>query len=342
MAEEDIADQQDLYEHYRYIVDPGQSLLRIDKYLNSRIENVSRTRIQDAANAGNILVNNKTVKPNYRVKPGDVVQIVLPDPPREIELIPEDIKINIVYEDDDVIVVNKEPGMVVHPAYGNYTGTLVNALMWHFRDLPLFQTGESRPGLVHRIDKNTSGILVVAKNELALNRLSKQFYDRTTDRKYIAIVWGVPDPAEGTITGHVGRNLKDRKIMQVFPDGSQGKNAVTHYRVIEDFGYVSVVECKLETGRTHQIRVHFSFIKHPLFNDDEYGGDQILKGTTFAKYQQFVRNCFKILPRQALHAKSLAFDHPVTGKRLSFDSEIPDDMRQAIEKWRLYTSSREL
>ncbi len=342
MLEEDKADQQDLYEHYRYIVDPGQSLLRIDKYLNSRIENVSRTRIQDAANAGNILVNNKTVKPNYRVKPGDVVQIVLPDPPREIELIPEDIKINIVYEDDDVIVVNKEPGMVVHPAYGNYTGTLVNALMWHFRDLPLFQTGESRPGLVHRIDKNTSGILVVAKNELALNRLSKQFYDRTTDRKYIAIVWGVPDPPEGTITGHVGRNLKDRKIMQVFPDGSQGKNAVTHYRVIEDFGYVSVVECKLETGRTHQIRVHFSFIKHPLFNDDEYGGDQILKGTTFAKYQQFVRNCFKILPRQALHAKSLAFDHPVTGKRLSFDSEIPDDMKQVIEKWRLYTSSREL
>ena len=342
MAEEDIADQQDLYEHYRYIVDPGQSLLRIDKYLNSRIENVSRTRIQDAANAGNILVNNKTVKPNYRVKPGDVVQIVLPDPPREIELIPEDIKINIVYEDDDVIVVNKEPGMVVHPAYGNYTGTLVNALMWHFRDLPLFQTGESRPGLVHRIDKNTSGILVVAKNELALNRLSKQFYDRTTDRKYIAIVWGVPDPAEGTITGHVGRNLKDRKIMQVFPDGSQGKNAVTHYRVIEDFGYVSVVECKLETGRTHQIRVHFSFIKHPLFNDDEYGGDQILKGTTFAKYQQFVRNCFKILPRQALHAKSLAFDHPVTGKRLSFDSEIPDDIKQAIEKWRAYTSLREI
>jgi 23S rRNA pseudouridine1911/1915/1917 synthase len=341
MAEEEISDQQDLYEHYRYVVDPGQSLLRIDKYLSSRIENVSRTRIQDAANAGNILVNNKTVRPNYRVKPGDVVQIVLPDPPREIELIPEDIKINIVYEDDDVIVVNKEPGMVVHPAYGNYTGTLVNALMWHFRDLPLFQTGELRPGLVHRIDKNTSGILVVAKNELALNILSKQFYDRTTDRKYIALVWGVPDPAEGTITGHVGRNLKDRKIMQVFPDGSQGRNAVTHYRVIEDFGYVSVVECKLETGRTHQIRVHFSFIKHPLFNDEEYGGDKILKGTTFAKYQQFVRNCFKILPRQALHAKSLAFDHPVTGKRLSFDSELPDDMKQAIEKWRAYTSSRE-
>ena len=341
MAEEEISDQQDLYEHYRYVVDPGQSLLRIDKYLSSRIENVSRTRIQDAANAGNILVNNKTVRPNYRVKPGDVVQIVPPDPPREIELIPEDIKINIVYEDDDVIVVNKEPGMVVHPAYGNYTGTLVNALMWHFRDLPLFQTGELRPGLVHRIDKNTSGILVVAKNELALNRLSKQFYDRTTDRKYIALVWGVPDPAEGTITGHVGRNLKDRKIMQVFPDGSQGRNAVTHYRVIEDFGYVSVVECKLETGRTHQIRVHFSFIKHPLFNDEEYGGDKILKGTTFAKYQQFVRNCFKILPRQALHAKSLAFDHPVTGKRLSFDSELPDDMKQAIEKWRAYTSSRE-
>jgi 23S rRNA pseudouridine1911/1915/1917 synthase len=340
MAEEDITDQQELFEHYRFRADSGQSLLRIDKFLFARIENTSRTRIQDAAYAGNILVNNKPVKPNYKVKPGDTVQIVLPTPPREIDLIPENIPLEIVYEDEDVVVVNKEPGMVVHPAYGNYTGTLVNALMWHFRDLPLFQTGELRPGLVHRIDKNTSGILVIAKNELSLNRLSKQFYDRTTDRKYIALIWGIPEPAEGTITGHVGRNIRDRKVMQVFPDGSNGKSAITHYKVLEDFGYVSLVECKLETGRTHQIRVHFSYIKHPLFNDDEYGGDHILKGTTFSKYQQFVKNCFRILPRQALHAKSLSFDHPVSGKRLLFDSELPDDMKQVIEKWRNYTSER--
>ena len=341
MTGEELSDQQELFEHHRFKVDPGQSAIRIDKYIFSRMENTSRTRIQNAADAGNILVNNKPVKPNYKVRPGDTIQIVLPDPPREIELIPENIPINIIYEDDDVVVVNKEAGMVVHPAYGNYRGTLVNALMWHFKDLPLFSTGELRPGLVHRIDKNTSGILVIAKNELALNRLSKQFYDRTTDRKYIAIVWGVPDPREGTITGHVGRNVKDRKIMQVFPHGSQGKHAISHYRVIEDLGYISIVECKLETGRTHQIRVHFSHIRHPLFNDDEYGGDQILKGTSFTKYQQFVRNCFKILPRQALHAKSLAFDHPVSGKRLFFDSELPADMQNIIDKWREYISSRQ-
>jgi 23S rRNA pseudouridine1911/1915/1917 synthase len=341
MAEEELVEQQEFFEHHRYKVDPGQSLLRIDKFLSLRLENASRTRIHDAAVAGNILVNNNPVKPNYKVKPNDIVQVVLPNPPREIELIPENIPINIVYEDDDVVVVNKEAGMVVHPAYGNYTGTLVNALMWHFRDLPLFSTGESRPGLVHRIDKDTSGILVIAKNELALNRLSKQFYDRTTDRKYIALVWGQPNPPEGTITGNVGRNIRNRKVMQVFPDGSQGKPAITHYRVIESFSYISMVECKLETGRTHQIRVHFSHIKHPLFNDDEYGGDQILKGTTFSKYQQFIKNCFKILPRQALHAKSLSFDHPVTGIRLSFDSEIPDDMKQVIDKWRRYIAGRE-
>jgi 23S rRNA pseudouridine1911/1915/1917 synthase len=341
MAEEDLVDQQELFEHYRFKADPGQSLLRIDKFLSDRIENSSRTRIQNAANAGNILVNNNPVKPNYKIKPGDIVQVVLPTPPREIELIPEDIPLNIIYEDDDVLVVNKEPGMVVHPAYGNYTGTLVNALMWHFKELPLFNTGESRPGLVHRIDKNTSGILVIAKNEFALNRLSKQFFDRTTDRKYNALVWGIPDPPEGTITGNVGRNIKDRKIMQVFGDDSEGKTAITHYKVLENLGYISLIECKLETGRTHQIRVHFSHIKHPLFNDEEYGGNQIIKGTTFTKYQQFIRNCFKILPRQALHAKSLAFDHPVTGKRLSFDSDMPDDMQQVIEKWRKYISGRE-
>ena len=341
MTGEELTDQQELFEHFRFKSEPGQSLIRIDKFLSSRLENTSRTRIQNAANAGNILVNDKPVKPNYRVKPNDIVQVVLPNPPREIELIPENIPINIIHEDDDVIVVNKNAGMVVHPAYGNYTGTLVNALMWHFRDLPMFQSGELRPGLVHRIDKNTSGILVIANNELALNRLSRQFYDRTTGRRYIALVWGTPDPPEGTISGNVGRNIRDRKIMQVFPDGSQGKPAITHYSVIEDYGYVSLVECRLETGRTHQIRVHFSHIKHPLFNDEEYGGEKILRGTTFARYQQFVRNCFTILPRQALHAKSLSFDHPVTGKRLSFDSELPDDMQKVIEKWRNYISSRD-
>ena len=343
MAEEELIDQveQEFFEHYRFKADPGQSLLRIDKFLSDRLENSSRTRIQNAANAGNILVNNNPVKPNYKIKPGDIVQVVLPTPPREIELIPQDIPLNIVYEDDDVLVVNKEPGMVVHPAYGNYTGTLVNALMWHFKDLPLFSTGETRPGLVHRLDKNTSGILVIAKNEFALNRLSKQFYDRTTDRRYNALVWGVPDPAAGTITGNVGRSIKDRKVMQVFKDESDGKPAVTHYKVLENLGYISLVECKLETGRTHQIRVHFSHIKHPVFNDEEYGGNQIIKGTTFTKYQQFIKNCFKILPRQALHAKSLSFDHPVTGKRLHFDSNLPEDMVQVIEKWRKYTSGRE-
>jgi 23S rRNA pseudouridine1911/1915/1917 synthase len=340
MAEEE-PEQQEMFEHYRFSADPGQSLLRIDKFITDRLENTSRTRIQNAANAGCILVNNIPVKPNYRIKPGDLVQIVLPAPPREVELIPENIPVKIEYEDDDLVVVNKEPGMVVHPGYGNYTGTLVNALMWHFRDLPLFSSGEQRPGLVHRIDKNTSGILVVAKNELALMKLSKQFYDRTSDRKYTAIVWGTPDPPEGTVTGNVGRNIKDRKVMQVFPDGDDGKPAVTHYRVIEDFGYISVIECKLETGRTHQIRVHMSHIKHPLFNDEEYGGDRILKGTTFAKYQQFIRNCFRILPRQALHARSLAFDHPTTGKRMQFDSELPADMQEVIERMRRYVSGRE-
>ena len=341
MSKEEIQDQQELFEHHRFKADPGQSLLRIDKFITARLENTSRTRIQNAANAGNVLVNNIPVKPNYKVKPGDIIQVVLPTPPREIDLIPENIPSKIVYEDDDVIVVNKEPGMVVHPAYGNYTGTLVNALMWHFKDLPLFQTGELRPGLVHRIDKNTSGILVIAKNEFAHNRLARQFFDRTTERKYVALIWGTPDPPEGTITGNIGRNPKDRKIMYVFKDDTQGKHAVTHYKVIENLGYISMVECKLETGRTHQIRVHFSYIKHPIFNDDEYGGDKILKGTTFTKYQQFVRNCFAILPRQALHAKSLSFDHPVTRERLSFDSDLPDDMRKVADKWRNYISGRD-
>ncbi len=331
----------ELYEHYRYVVDPGQSMLRIDKYLSARIENASRTRIQAAAQAGNILVNESTVKPNYRVKPLDIIQILLPNPPREIELIPQDLPVSVVYEDDDLIVVDKAAGMVVHPAYGNYSGTLMNALMFHFRDLPLFNTGELRPGLVHRIDKNTSGLLVVAKNEYAHNRLARQFFKRTTGRLYTALVWGTPEPAEGTITGNVGRNIRDRKIMQVFHDGSQGKHAVTHYRIIEPLGYVSLVECRLETGRTHQIRVHMAWKGHPLFNDEEYGGHRILKGTTFTKYQQFVRNCFEMLPRQALHARTLSFDHPVTGKRLYFEAPIPPDMVAVIEKGRNYVSGRD-
>jgi 23S rRNA pseudouridine1911/1915/1917 synthase len=330
----------ELYEHYRYVVDPGQSMLRIDKYLSARIENASRTRIQAAAQAGNILVNESAVKPNSRVKPLDIIQILLPNPPREIELIPQDLPVSVVYEDDDLIVVDKAAGMVVHPAYGNYSGTLMNALMFHFRDLPLFNTGELRPGLVHRIDKNTSGLLVVAKNEYAHNRLARQFFKRTTGRLYTALVWGTPEPAEGTITGNVGRNIRDRKIMQVFHDGSQGKHAVTHYRIIEPLGYVSLVECRLETGRTHQIRVHMAWKGHPLFNDEEYGGHRILKGTTFTKYQQFVRNCFEMLPRQALHARTLSFDHPVTGKRLYFEAPIPPDMVAVIEKWRNYVSGR--
>ena len=331
----------ELYEHYRYVVDPGQSMLRIDKYLSARIENVSRTRVQAAAQAGNILVNESAVKPNYRVKPLDVIQILLPNPPREIELIPQDLPVSVVYEDDDLIVVDKAAGMVVHPAYGNYSGTLMNALMYHFRDLPLFNTGELRPGLVHRIDKNTSGLLVVAKNEYAHNKLARQFFNRTTGRLYTALVWGTPEPAEATITGNVGRNVRDRKIMQVFHDGSQGKHAVTHYRIIEPLGYVSLVECRLETGRTHQIRVHMAWKGHPLFNDEEYGGHRILKGTTFTKYQQFVRNCFEMLPRQALHARTLSFDHPVSGKRLYFESPVPKDMVSVIEKWRNYVSGRD-
>jgi len=333
--------EQDLFEHYRFEVNPRQSLLRIDKYVTAKIENASRTRVQAAALAGNILVNDGTVKPSYRVKPGDVIQIVLPNPPREIELIPQDLPINIIYEDDDVIVVNKAPGMVVHPAYGNYTGTLMNALMFHFRDIPLFQTGEQRPGLVHRIDKNTSGLLLVAKNEYAHARLARQFFNHTTGRRYLALVWGTPEPEEGTVTGNVGRNIRDRKVMQVFPDASQGKHAVTHYKVLEKLGYVSLVECRLETGRTHQIRVHMAYRGHPLFNDEEYGGHRILKGTTFTKYQQFVRNCFDIIPRQALHAQMLSFDHPVTGNRLIFESDLPDDMAAVIEKWRAYIAGRD-
>lgn len=336
----DADEQNELFEHYRIVVDKGQSLLRIDKFLTNRIEGISRNKIQNAADAGCIRVNEKSVKSNYKVKPLDTISILLPHPKREIELIPEDIAINIVFEDDDFIIVNKHAGLVVHPGYGNYTGTLINALMYHFRELPLFSSGELRPGLVHRIDKNTTGIIVVAKNELSLSKLALQFFNKTTYRKYIALVWGDVKQNEGTIDAYIGRSLADRKIRTVFADGLMGKRAITHYKVLERFGYLTLVECRLETGRTHQIRVHFQHIGHPLFNDDTYGGDTIVKGTTFSKYRQFIQNCFKLLPRHALHAKSLGFKHPTTGKDMFFDSEIPEDMQQVIEKWRIYSGNR--
>ncbi len=360
-------DDQEMFEHLRIVVDKGQELLRIDKFLTNRTQNATRSKIQQSAENGNILVNDKPVKSNYKVKPFDVISVVFAHPPREIELIPQDIPINIVYEDDDLIMINKNPGMVVHPGYGNYSGTLVNALVYHFQNLPNAPKrktkvegrrknglpavekdnglkGETlRPGLVHRLDKNTSGIMVVAKSETAMVKLAKDFFDRNLDRIYYALVWGDFVADSGTITGNVGRHLKDRKRMDVFPPESElGKHAVTHYKVLERFGYVTLLECKLETGRTHQIRVHMKSIGHSLFNDDTYGGDRILKGTTFAKYKQFVENCFAIMPRHALHAKSLGFNHPVTGKYIHFDSELPEDMQTVISKWRTYSKSMTL
>jgi len=340
--QEDFSENQELYEHHRIGVDKGQKALRIDKFLVNKLENISRSRIQSAAAAGNILVNTTAVKPNYKVKAGDTISIVLPHPPREIELISQDIPLNIVYEDDDLLIVNKEPGMVVHPAYGNYTGTLVNALMHHLKDNPLFSSGELRPGLVHRIDKDTSGLLVIAKNEYSMNFLARQFFEKTSKRTYQAIVWGNLEEDTGTIDAALGRNPKDRKRMAVLNNPEEGKHAVTHYKVLERFGYVNLVECKLETGRTHQIRVHFQHINHPLFNDPEYGGNRILRGTTYSKYKQFIQNCFEILPRQALHAKTLGFVHPASKEEMIFDSELPEDMSTVIEKWRRYTGSREI
>lgn len=334
-----IEDHDELFEHHRFVADPGQKALRVDKFLHNFMENVSRNRIQSAADEGSVKVNGEVVKSNFKVKAGDVVTVEFAYPPREIELVAEDIPLNVVYQDEEVMVINKEAGMVVHPGHGNYSGTLVNALMHLFEDLPT-ANGERRPGLVHRLDKNTSGIMVVAITEHALNHLANQFFHRTSDREYIAIVWGELEEDEGTITGHIGRSLKNRKVMSVFPEGEYGKHAVTHYKVLERLGYVTVVSCKLETGRTHQIRAHFQYIGHPLFNDPEYGGDKILKGTLFTKYKQFIQNCFDECPRHALHAKRLAFDHPTSGERLEFNSEIPSDMQTVIEKFRVYTQSR--
>ena len=306
------------------------------------MERCSRNRIQTAADAGNILVNGKPAKSSYKVKPGDRISLVMPYPKREIEIIPENIPLEIPYEDDDLLLVNKPAGMVVHPGHGNYSATLVNALTYHLQNLPLFQEGDMRAGLVHRIDKNTSGLLVIAKNERAHARLAKQFFDHTITRRYVALVWGNFEEDEGTITGNIGRSPKDRQKMWVFEDGSDGKHAVTHYRVLKRYGYVTLVECILETGRTHQIRVHMKHIGHVLFNDERYGGHEILKGTHFSKYKQFVNNCFDTCPRQALHAMTLGFVHPVTGEEMYFTSELPDDMTRLIEKWRGYISNREL
>lgn len=325
----------ELYEHFKFIAAEGQEPLRVDKFLMNFIENATRNKIQQAIKAENVLVNDRVVKANYKVKPHDVVRVVLAHPPHENLLVAEDIPIDIIYEDDEVIVINKPAGMVVHPGHGNYTGTLVNALIYHFENLP--KNSNERPGLVHRIDKDTSGLLVIAKTEFAMANLANQFFERTTKRLYYALVWGNLENDEGTIEGNIGRSFKNRLQMDVFPEGDFGKHAVTHYRVIERFSYVTLVECKLETGRTHQIRAHFKYIGHPLFNDERYGGDKILKGTTFTKYKQFVENCFKVLPRQALHAKTLGFTQPVTKENLSFDSEIPEDMQLCLEKWRNYT-----
>jgi|TARA_B110000037_G_scaffold82591_1_gene98296 23S rRNA pseudouridine1911/1915/1917 synthase len=335
MVEDQGIENEDLYEHFRYVAHEGQEPLRVDKFLMNFIENATRNKIQQAAKAGNVLVNEKSVKSNYKVKPNDVVRVVLTHPPHENLLVAEDIPIDIIYEDSDVIVVNKSSGMVVHPGHGNYSGTLVNGLIHHIENLPV--NSNERPGLVHRIDKDTSGLLVVAKTEYAMAHLSKQFYDRTTERRYIALVWGNVEEDEGTIEGNVGRSLKNRLQMDVFPEGDFGKHAVTHFKVLERFSYVTLVECKLETGRTHQIRAHMKYIGHTLFNDERYGGDRILKGTTFTKYKQFVDNCFKVLPRQALHAKTLGFTHPKTGEFMQFNSELPEDIVGALNKWRNYT-----
>ena len=334
--------ERELYEHFRFVADRGQALLRVDKFLVVRMENSSRNRIQQAAEAGCILVNGKPVKSNYRVKPLDVVSIVMDRPRYECEIIAQDIPLNIVYEDSDVLVVNKPAGLVVHPGHGNYSGTLVNALAWHFRDNPEYDVSDPRLGLVHRIDKDTSGLLVIAKTPDAKTHLGIQFFNKTTKRKYVALVWGAMENDEGRIEGHIGRSTKDRLQMTVYPNGECGKSAVTHYRTIERLGYVSLVECVLETGRTHQIRVHMKHIGHTLFNDERYGGDQILRGTTFAKYRQFVQNCFEICPRQALHAKTLGFIHPRTGEEMFFDTEVPSDMTNLVERWRQYISSRDL
>ena len=333
-------DGEEVYEHHKQIVDDNQITMRIDKFIVNQIANMTRNKIQKLADQGFVFVNDMPVKSSYKIKPKDVIKILKDFPKRDNKLVPQDIPVTIVYEDEYLVIVNKEPGMVVHPSYGHYTGTLLNALKFHIDKLAECED-DTRPGLVHRIDKNTSGIIVVAKTPHALVHLQKQFYDRITSRRYRALVWGDFDQDQGTITGNIGRSLRNRKVMDVFPEGDEyGRHAVTHYTVLERFGYVTLVECMLETGRTHQIRAHFKHIGHPLFNDETYGGDKVLRGTTFSKYKQFVQNCFKIMPRHALHAKSLGFHHPKSNEWIQFDSDLPKDLSSVIDRWRRYTDQR--
>lgn len=343
-AEEDFADNQEsqLYEHYRFEVDKGQGAMRVDKYLAMHIVGVSRNRIQQAAEANCILVNDSPVKSNYKIKPLDIISVVMDRPRRELEIIPENIPLDIVYEDEDLMVINKSPGLVVHPGFGNYQGTMVNAIAYLLKDTPEYDAKDPRLGIVHRIDKDTSGLIVVAKNAYAKTHLSAQFFNKTTKRQYVALVWGVVEADEGRIEGNIGRSLKDRMLMTVFPEGDYGKAAVTHYKVLERLGYVTLVQCKLETGRTHQIRAHMKYIGHTLFNDERYGGNEILKGTHFTKYKQFVQNCFNLCPRQALHAQTLGFIQPRTGEELMFEAPLPEDMTLLLDKWRGYVSNRDI
>ncbi|HEY9046573.1 MAG TPA: RluA family pseudouridine synthase [Ohtaekwangia sp.] len=329
-------DDDELFEHHRIVADPKQSLLRIDKFLMDRLPNVTRTKIQTGIHDGFVKVNDKAIKPNYKIHPNDIITVSLPEPPRDTDIIPENIPLNIVFEDEHLLVINKPAGMVVHPAYQNWSGTVVNALAYHFQNLPQMQGNEGRPGLVHRIDKDTSGLLVIAKDEISLSGLAKQFFDHTIERTYNALVWGIPEPPSGTINIHVGRSLRDRRVTTAFPNGDMGRHAVTHYNLLRDLRYVSLIECKLETGRTHQIRAHMKYLGHPLFNDAMYGGNEILKGTSFSKYKQFVENCFQIIPRQALHAKTLGFIHPATKQFLQFDSDLPQDFVDVLDKWENY------
>jgi len=340
VLEDEFSNSDLLYEHFSFKADLGQSPLRVDKFLMSRIENATRNKIQQAAKAGSIHVDGQPVKSNFKVKGGNTVKVLFTHPPYENLLVPEAMELDIVYEDDYLVVLNKEAGLVVHPGHGNYAGTLLNGLLHHFTQLP--KNSNDRPGLVHRIDKDTSGLLVVAKTESAMTHLAQQFFEKTSERKYKALVWGDFETDQGTYTGAIGRHPKNRLQMAVFEDNSQGKQAVTHFKVVERFGYVTLVECQLETGRTHQIRAHMKYYGHPLFNDARYGGDAILKGTNFTKYKQFVENCFKILPRQALHAETLGFVHPVTGEKMQFETPIPPDMEEALEKWRHYAKHKNL
>ena len=336
---DDSLNQDELYEHHHIVVDDGQELLRIDKFLMDRVPNVTRTKVQNGIRDGFVKVNGVEVKPNYKVHPGDKIVILFPEPPRDEEVVPENIPLDIVLEDEHLLVVNKPAGMVVHPAYQNWSGTLVNALAFHFQNLPEMKGNDGRPGLVHRIDKDTSGLLVIAKTEAAMNGLAKQFFDHSIERTYIALVWGVPEETAGTIDVHVGRSLKDRRITTAFPEADFGKHAITHFKVLEDLRYVSLLQCNLETGRTHQIRAHMKYLGHPLFSDEMYGGKEILKGTVFTKYKQFVQNCFKELSRQALHAKTLGFVHPVTKKDLFIEADLPSDFSTVLDKWRHYVDN---